>query len=106
MAAGTISAEGARALAAAEHQQPDGAIGLRHRIGRAPQCRHFGAQRIAGQHDLGFVFWREAGDGKGGRHQPDLVHHQPVGAADHGILLDDGGGQARHRAASITGTDG
>ena len=36
---GNDFAESARALAAAEHQNADGAIGLRRSIGRAPQAR-------------------------------------------------------------------
>ena len=89
-------AEGARALAAAEHQQAQRrrrpAAGYRARP-TAPSTSGRSGLPVSTILDLSLR--REAGDGKGGGHQLHLVHHQPVGAADHGILLDDGGGQAR-----------
>ena len=63
-------AQGAGALAAAEDQQAQRPAGFRHIIRCGPQRLDFRTQGIAGQHDLGFIRGREAGDGERGRHQP------------------------------------
>ena len=87
-----------RALAAAEHQQPQRTAGLGRRIGSGRRGDHRPADRIAGAHRLGGERRRavEHAIEAGG----DGVHplgQQPVGASHHGVLLVDERGNSAQR---------
>jgi hypothetical protein len=88
----------ARALAAARHQHAEDAVLAQGREGLRAERDHFVPHRIADQMDLVLQARRQPVDPLiGGRDGVDAARHQPIDAAEHGVLLVDDGRYA-HRS--------
>jgi hypothetical protein len=99
--------EDACALAAADHQQAKPALAARHRIGPSAQGGDGRAHRVAGDMQLVPVGLRETRDPvERDGDRPRARRHQPIGTAEHGVLLVQDHAQAAARGGHDRGYRG